>query len=83
MATSTYSTYEAKAKFSEIIRKVRRGQRVIISYRGEEVAEISPYRPATGNEEAFNELVERGVLSPEVERRGTLTPLASRPKCRR
>ena len=29
-----YSTYEAKARFSEVIRKVRAGQRVVIAYRG-------------------------------------------------
>ena len=28
----TYSTYEAKARFSETIRKVRAGQRIIISH---------------------------------------------------
>ena len=37
-----YSTYEAKAKFSEIIRKVRSGKRVVISFRGEHVAEVRP-----------------------------------------
>ena len=36
----TYSTYEAKARFSEVMRKVRSGQRVRITYRGEEIAEI-------------------------------------------
>jgi len=38
----TYSTYEAKAKFSEVIRKVRAGQTVRIAYRGEEIAEVRP-----------------------------------------
>ena len=32
--STTYSTYEAKARVSELMRKVRAGQRVIISYRG-------------------------------------------------
>ena len=41
-----YSTYEAKAKLSEILRKVRAGQRVGISYRGELVAEVAPVVPA-------------------------------------
>ena len=39
-----YSTYEAKAKLSEILRKVRAGQKVGISYRGELVAEVSPVK---------------------------------------
>ncbi|MYA59219.1 MAG: type II toxin-antitoxin system prevent-host-death family antitoxin, partial [Chloroflexi bacterium] len=33
MAT-TYSTYEAKAKFSEVIRRVREGETVVVSYHG-------------------------------------------------
>ncbi len=41
-----YSTYEAKAKFSEIIRKVRAGKCVVISFRGEHVAEIRPIEAA-------------------------------------
>ena len=41
--TTTYSTYEAKAKFSEIMRKVREGKHVYISYRGKEVAEITTF----------------------------------------
>ena len=36
----TYSTYEAKARFSEIIRHVREGRTVTVSYRGEPVAEV-------------------------------------------
>ncbi|OGQ89357.1 MAG: hypothetical protein A2289_16780 [Deltaproteobacteria bacterium RIFOXYA12_FULL_58_15] len=39
-----YSSYEAKSKFAEIIRKVRAGQRVVISYRGVRVAELRPYQ---------------------------------------
>ena len=30
----TYSTYEAKAKFSEILRKIRGGESVYVTYRG-------------------------------------------------
>ena len=41
MAT-TYSTYEAKARFSEILRRVREGRSVNITYHGEVVAEIRP-----------------------------------------
>ena len=38
----TYSTYEAKARFSEVIRKVRAGRRVVVTHHGVEVAEIRP-----------------------------------------
>jgi prevent-host-death family protein len=38
-----YSIYQAKARFSEIIRLVKARRRVIISERGVPVAEIIPY----------------------------------------
>jgi len=49
-----YSTYEAKARFSEVIRKVRDGQRVVIAYRGEEVAEIRPLENRAASLEKTN-----------------------------
>ncbi len=60
-----YSTYEAKAKLSEIIRKVRGGQRVLIAYRGEAVAEVAPVKPAKSNlADRFKRLEAEGVLGP-------------------
>ena len=59
----TYSTSEARARFSEIIRHVRDGRMVTVSYRGEPVAEVRPIqkRPVT-MEERTKELERRGVL---------------------
>jgi prevent-host-death family protein len=37
-----FSTYEAKARFSEVLRLVRQGETVRISYRGTPVAEVRP-----------------------------------------
>ena len=43
----TFSIYEAKARFSEIVRMVReQHQTVTLSYRGEPVAEIRPIERA-------------------------------------
>jgi prevent-host-death family protein len=59
----TYSTYEAKSRFAEIIRRVRGGRRVVISYRGEPVAEIVPI--STGKRrlsESLSLLAREGVL---------------------
>ena len=60
MAT-TYSTYEAKARFSEVLRQVREeGKTITVSYRGEPVAEIRPVRSKPQTiEERLDEL-ERG-----------------------
>ena len=76
----TYSTYAAKAKFSEILRKVRAGQSVVITYRGEEIAEI---RPIVSNvnpiERSLKRLEEQGLLSGPRIPTGPLKPLAKTP----
>lgn len=60
-----YSTYEAKAKLSEILRKVRAGQRVGISYRGELVAEVAPVEPARETlAQRVKRLETQGVIVP-------------------
>jgi prevent-host-death family protein len=76
-----YSTYEAKAKFGEIIRKVRQGQRVLISYRGQKVAEVRPVtRPSQPSiEEVLKDLEDRGVLGPPAKVRASLKPLVMKP----
>ena len=59
----TYSASEARARFSEIIRLVRNGKTVTVSYRGEPVAEIRPIqKPPATIEERTEELERRGVL---------------------
>ena len=59
----TYTTYEAKARFSEVIRQIREGKTVTVSYRGEPVAEIRPIEmPAQTLEDRICELELRGVV---------------------
>jgi len=75
-----YSTYEAKAKFGEIIRKVRQGQRVLISYRGEQVAEVRPLsKGPSGVREALKDLEERGIISGQSKRVRELHRIARKP----
>ena len=78
MAT-TYSTYEAKARFSEIMRKVREGKHIYISYRGREVAEIRPLEKQDSLEGRIRRLEERGVIGPRTTPKGKLEPIADRP----
>lgn len=60
-----YSTYEAKAKLSEILKKVRAGQRVGISYRGVLVAEVAPVTPARETlAQRLKRLEAQGVIVP-------------------
>jgi prevent-host-death family protein len=76
----TYSTYEAKARFSEVIRKVRAGQRIVIAYRGQPIAEIRPIEDPAGTiEKRLARLEDAGLLSPRGDPRGALRPLARRP----
>ena len=77
--SNRYSTYDAKAKFSEILRKVRTGQHVIVSSRGEAVAEIRPVYEAAGTEKALRELEELGVLTRATVQKWKLEPIARKP----
>jgi prevent-host-death family protein len=58
-----YSTYEVKTKFSAILRAVREGKTITVSYRGEPVAEI---RPLGGGDrklaQRLRRMADRGVL---------------------
>ena len=79
MKASRYSTYEAKARFSEILRKVRGGESVYISYRGKEVAEIRPIQEQATVEERLDRLERRGVLTPRPPETVRLRPLTRSP----
>lgn len=77
---SVYSTYEAKTKFSELLRKVRQGGRVVITFHGQPVAEM---RALVKGVETLAERIERltaeGVLSPPTAKKGTWKAIAHRP----
>lgn len=77
----TYSTYQAKARFSEILRKVRGGQRVIVSYHGKPVAEIKPLAKEEFTFEKRIEALEAaGTLVPaRASSAEALRPIARRP----
>ncbi len=76
---NTYSLYEAKAKFSEIIRKVREGRSVTVSYRGRRVAEIRPFTDPDTMEDRLRALEARGIVVRAAGGRPALKSLARRP----
>jgi prevent-host-death family protein len=79
MAT-VYSLYDAKAKLSEILRRVREGQTITISYRGKPVAEIRPIRHGKQTlSERIQELEARGIIAGSGKPRGKPSPIARRP----
>ncbi|MGH7593916.1 MAG: type II toxin-antitoxin system Phd/YefM family antitoxin [Gemmatimonadales bacterium] len=64
---ATYSLYEAKTKFSAIVRLVREGRSVTITLHGDPVAELRPYQKPDRPEtlaERMAELTARGELRP-------------------
>ena len=74
-----YSLYEAKAKFSEIIRRVRGGGSVVVTYRGEPVAEIRPIQSGPVSlDDRLAELQRLGVLQGAESREGSLTVVERR-----
>jgi prevent-host-death family protein len=80
----TYSVYEAKAKLSEILRRVREGQTVTISYHGKPVAEVKPVEQAGASrpfdmEAHVRHLEAIGALSPDRGPYTHIKPLARRP----
>ena len=79
--TITYSIYEAKARFSEVIRQVRGGRTVAVSYRGEPVAEIRPIqtRRELTLDERLAELERTGSLVRSASPRRRLGPVGRRP----
>ena len=69
-----YSTYEAKARFSEVLRLVREGTTVTVTYRGDPVAEIRPIEAkAASIDEHFAALQKRGIVVPAADPRSPLT----------
>ena len=74
-----YSIYEAKARFSEVIRQVRDGRVVTVSYRGEPVAEIRSIERAPTLDERLSDLERSGSLVRSSVPRRTLRPVERRP----
>ena len=74
-----YSAYEAKARFAEVIRQVREGKTVTVSYRGEPVAEIRPIQPEPATiEQRLGDLERRGILVRSSEPRRPLRAVTRR-----
>ncbi|NNK63775.1 MAG: type II toxin-antitoxin system prevent-host-death family antitoxin, partial [Gemmatimonadetes bacterium] len=62
-APDIWPTWEAKARFSEMLRIVREGRTVTVTYHGEPVAEIRPFKPRSGLEARMERLRGRGQLT--------------------
>ena len=75
-----FSTIEAEARFSELLRLVRAGKTVIVSDQGESVAEFRPIKRASSTiEKRLDELERRGVLVRSTAPEQPITRVARRP----
>ena len=76
----TYSLYEAKARFSEVIRLVRQGRTVTVTYRGKPVARIQPVQgESSGIEDRLRRFEDAGVLRAGEKPPAPLERIARRP----
>ena len=78
MGSDEYSTYEAKARFSELLRKVRAGRTITITYHGKAIAQIHPIRAEGGLEARIEALRASGRISGGGSVRGLLRALTRR-----
>jgi prevent-host-death family protein len=79
MDDDRYTTYEAKARFSELLKKVRDGRTITVTYHGEPVAEIRPLEKNSGTAARIEWLRSRGVISAPGRRVGKLETGPRRP----
>lgn len=76
----SYSLYEAKARFSAIVREVRNGQPVTLTVYGVPVAEIRPVTPVpAGIRTRLADLAGRGVLIRPLTKGPVAKVVARRP----
>lgn len=78
-SSESWPTWEAKARFSELLRLVREGQTITVTYHGEPVAEVRPLGATTGIEARLERLRSRGLLSVPEPSEAPLSPVSSRP----
>ena len=80
MKKDEYSLYEAKAKLSAIVRRVREGHTVVVTVHGEPAVEIRPIaKKAQSFEERYAELVARGVIIPAKSNQRSFKTVVRRP----
>ena len=77
---TAYTTGEAAARFGEILRMVREGERVVLVEEGRDVAEIRPLATEVpAQEAALRELIEEGTIIPAEGPRQKFIPAGKSP----
>ena len=76
--TRTFSTYDAKARFSEVLRHVRGGECVVVTWHGQPVAEIRPIELAVTFPARLETMVAEGTLTYAAGNKEALQPVIHR-----
>ena len=74
-----YPVHEAKAKLSQLLRRVKRGRSVTISERGTEVARIVPVQAPRDLSSRLERLEREGVVLPAAGSLDAVRPVVRRP----
>jgi len=74
-----YPIHEAKAKLSEILRRVKQGRSVTISDRGKEVARVVPVALPQSLDKRLDVLRRDGVLAAAQREPSAIQPIVRRP----
>ena len=79
MSSQTVGSRELKVRLGTYLRRVRDGQRLVVTDRGRPVAELRPIEAATDSEAVLAELEARGMVT-RPQRTGVtpFTPVKSR-----
>jgi prevent-host-death family protein len=70
-----YPVHEAKAKLSELLRRVKRGRTVTISEHGREIARVSPIQATPDLQSRLARLEREGVVVPAAGSVAGVRPL--------
>jgi len=73
-----YAVHEAKAKLSEILRKVKRGRGVVICDRGREIARVVPIETSKALGDRISRLEQEGEILPRDGGATLIRPIARR-----
>ena len=78
MAANTVGARELKGRLGHYLRRVRQGQRLVVTDRGQPVAELRPIAGRAGLDARLAELEARGVVARPTTRLGKFPPIAAR-----
>ena len=75
-----YSIFEAKTHLSELLRRVKAGEEVIVTERGHPIARVISFKEDDRFEDRLHRLEEAGIIVPGTPAEGNELGLKGKPK---